>query len=446
MPTSLFVDGLFTAVKAGFVPASGGAADEFLCADGTWKAGGTGPAGADGADGADGATGPAGPAPAGTGFVKVTGGVLDVPAATISTAEIADNAVTVAKMGDAAALTALVRAVNSSGDRSDLAFAADGDVIRRVGNALVSSDAITVLEAGGYGILGSGADGALNFDGVNPVAGATLFAANLYALTRDIYPTSCVVASGVTVFMDAWRCIGNGACTGSGTFDFSGTAGGNGIASSAGLGATSVAANTVGGRLGGALGGVPRGFTAGTVAGGTGNGGNGAAGQGAPGGGNGAAVGGNGGTVTLLADNLGSGLEYLPDAFAGRAINRSSIVTGGSAGGGGRGAVGANPPGGGGGGGGGGGVLVIAFRTIESTITLRAKGGAGGNAYRGAGSTNPGGGGGGGGGIIICGIAAGTGPAVMDVTGGAGGLSGLTGGGAGGNGGAGLARLYRMSV
>lgn len=48
-----------------------------------------GPAGADGATGAtgpagaDGAPGPAGPAPAGTGFVKVTGGVLDTPSATI---------------------------------------------------------------------------------------------------------------------------------------------------------------------------------------------------------------------------------------------------------------------------------------------------------------------------------------------------------------------------
>lgn len=55
-----------------------------------------GPPGADGADGAqgiqgiqgvpgnDGATGPAGPAPSGTGFVKVTAGVLDTPAASIA--------------------------------------------------------------------------------------------------------------------------------------------------------------------------------------------------------------------------------------------------------------------------------------------------------------------------------------------------------------------------
>lgn len=43
-----------------------------------------GPPGNDGAAGADGATGPAGPAPSGTGFVKVTAGVLEVPSPSIA--------------------------------------------------------------------------------------------------------------------------------------------------------------------------------------------------------------------------------------------------------------------------------------------------------------------------------------------------------------------------
>ncbi|MGH3428472.1 MAG: hypothetical protein ACRDQZ_13045 [Mycobacteriales bacterium] len=57
--------------------------------------GAVGPAGADGVDGADGApgaagpTGPAGPAPAGTGYVHVTGGVLDAAVAPIPQADVA---------------------------------------------------------------------------------------------------------------------------------------------------------------------------------------------------------------------------------------------------------------------------------------------------------------------------------------------------------------------
>ena len=41
------------------------------------RSAGTGSVGPAGPVGADGATGPAGPAPSGTGFVRVTGGVLD---------------------------------------------------------------------------------------------------------------------------------------------------------------------------------------------------------------------------------------------------------------------------------------------------------------------------------------------------------------------------------
>lgn len=47
-----------------------------------------GPAGADGEQGLDGAPGAPGPAPSGTGFVKVSGGVLTTPSATIPIAEV----------------------------------------------------------------------------------------------------------------------------------------------------------------------------------------------------------------------------------------------------------------------------------------------------------------------------------------------------------------------
>ena len=67
-----------------------------------------GPAGTNGTNGTNGATGPAGPAPAGTGFVHVTGGALDTPAeltgditaGASGVATIPNNTVTYAKMAD----------------------------------------------------------------------------------------------------------------------------------------------------------------------------------------------------------------------------------------------------------------------------------------------------------------------------------------------------------
>lgn len=49
---------------------------------------------------------------------------------------VADNAVTNAKLADMPALTVKARTANSSGDPSDLAASADGDVLRRSGTAL----------------------------------------------------------------------------------------------------------------------------------------------------------------------------------------------------------------------------------------------------------------------------------------------------------------------
>lgn len=80
----------------------------------------TGATGAAGATGATGAQGPAGPAPSGTGFVKVIGGVLQVPATTIATAEIADDAVSNTKLANMANFTIKGRHTASSGDPEDL--------------------------------------------------------------------------------------------------------------------------------------------------------------------------------------------------------------------------------------------------------------------------------------------------------------------------------------
>jgi hypothetical protein len=62
--------------------------------------GATGPQGPQGNAGATGSTGPAGPAPSGTGFVKVASGVLQTPAATIASSDIADGSVTLAKLAN----------------------------------------------------------------------------------------------------------------------------------------------------------------------------------------------------------------------------------------------------------------------------------------------------------------------------------------------------------
>jgi hypothetical protein len=60
----------------------------------------TGATGSQGPQGNTGSTGPAGPAPAGTGFVKVVSGVLQTPAATIASSDIADGSVTLAKLAN----------------------------------------------------------------------------------------------------------------------------------------------------------------------------------------------------------------------------------------------------------------------------------------------------------------------------------------------------------
>ncbi len=108
--------------------------------------GATGPAGADGADGAQGATGatgatgPTGPAPSGTGFVKVTSGVLDTPSATIPHTAITG-------LGTAATTAATAYATAAQGAKADTArqtryyktICCVGTSITFAGNALVTT-------------------------------------------------------------------------------------------------------------------------------------------------------------------------------------------------------------------------------------------------------------------------------------------------------------------
>src|SRR3990167_4577938 len=71
----------------------------------------------------------------GSGLVRATSGVYGV--STVATADVDNNAVDNTKLADMAALTAKVRAANSSGDPSDVALT-DGHAAKRVGTSIVS--------------------------------------------------------------------------------------------------------------------------------------------------------------------------------------------------------------------------------------------------------------------------------------------------------------------
>ena len=76
-----------------------------------------GPQGNTGSTGSTGSTGPAGPAPSGTGFVKVTGGVLDTPSASIAQSVVTNLVSDLA----AKAASSSLATVATSGSASDLA-------------------------------------------------------------------------------------------------------------------------------------------------------------------------------------------------------------------------------------------------------------------------------------------------------------------------------------
>jgi hypothetical protein len=362
-----------------------------------------GPAGEDGEDGATGATGPAGPAPAGTGFVHVTGGVLDTPA------DIAVDGTTISGSGYA------------------------GSPLTVIGTGIIPASAI----------YGDGLDGPATFDGATAVAGCSRVGST-YTATRTLYITDAAFSVGVTLFAAAFPVNVNGRLTvigaGTATIHCNGTnasgatggtvalngflqfgrGGGNGGSNAIGQPGGNSATTSWNGRCstnsaanGGAIA-TPGGV--GPVAFRGGGGGGGATTN----------AGGIGGSSTQpTAASGGPRLEMLQVGAAGSTT--FTALTNGSGGGGGAGGA----AGTGGGGGQGGGYLLCNIREIEvpvgSTLLLQANGGSGA-----AGTGTGGGGGGGGGGHNVLFNAYMTGTITQQVSGGTGGAGGT--GAAGGDG------------
>lgn len=280
--------------------------------------------------------------------------------------------------------------------------------------------------------FGNGADGALNFDGVATILGmgpATVGSFKVYTLTRDIYPLSVVIATGVKIFTAAWRLFCKTSIVGAGHavsfIQCNGTDAPTAIAGGVPVGAAGFAAGYFSGGLGGGNGtggagatvtnapNTPYATTA-NAAGGAGSAGSAAAGgvssgpmkgggggaSASPSAGNSGAAGGAhalaGGSGSfdfyeqMTGHANGSGNQY---KFAsGGGVGGAGITTGAGAG--------TNPNGGGGGG--GASVCFVGAQTITG-VTIAANGGKGGDAIVGTAGTGgaAGGGGGGGGGIVI---------------------------------------------
>lgn len=477
------------------------------------RAGTPGPTGPTGATGA---TGPAGPAPSGTGFVHVTSGVLDTPAeltgdvaagATgvttignnkVTTAKIADDNVTLAKLANIAA--ARILGSIAGGDPAELTgtqvttlldvftsalkglVPASGggttNFLRADGTFAIPSG----VSAGSNNLqFGDGSDGDGTMDGTAVVAGHTPTGGNTYTLLRDIQMNNLTINSGVTL-KGPYRVYVKGTLTLNGKIANNGNAGGNGSDADAGIGngvlgagGAALSAGLLPGGVSGGNGGSGSslngvngtantscawpyrgnggaGATGGTGNGGAGTGGVGVGPKGGPGGGGGAGGGnsannggngGNGGNITGATNDNGNILNY-PQCTSGRTTIGGLFGLGTGGGGGGCGKhSGTNNPACGGGGGSSGGYTVVAANVITGSGSIEAKGGNGGNGGNGSGgsSANEGGGGGGAGGsggTLICIIGSGSFP-TCSVAGGAKGLGGNKKGtgGTGGDGSAG---------
>jgi hypothetical protein len=260
--------------------------------------------------------------------------------------------------------------------------------------------AATVGSSGAASIFGDGSDGTADFDGVNTFPFASLVGST-YTLTRDIYLTDMLVASGITVIAD-FRIYGTGALINEGTVQRNGKAavansggptqtvgfwGPCGVGGNAPASGTTTQAGSNGAQTGTNTGVLT------AMGGAGGDGGN--------------SNGGNGGTLLALAVTQG-GLRdpWTLTAQTVRSPNTSATstpvfggFTGGSGGGGGGRTTGGTATVGGAGGG-GAGVMMICFHTIDNSLgVISANGAAGANATGGTCST--GGGGGGGGGWIV---------------------------------------------
>lgn len=327
------------------------------------------------------------------------------------------------------------------------------------------------------GLFGSGTDGDLLFDGVNPVLGVSPVA-GVYQLPLDINAMNMTVVSGVTVQMLRFRVFVQNILENDGVVDCSGgdgisgsPAGGGGtpgavcggtsntsrLMSAPGNGAQAPLGGT--GTNGGPGGIMP--FTTvttpapggtGAIVGGTGGDGSnglgffmGGAGGGSCGGGPG--TGGNGGALTALAPEYGKPqLSELMRGVSFPTVGNSGASFWGGGSGGGSVAYNGNAATGGA----GGGILVVFGSVMRGNGVYRAKGGNGSTGGAAAGGNTNGSGGAGGGGMIILGYNSKPATALWgtNVLGGTGGpriTNGASVGGKGGDGGPGRAFVFPLS-
>jgi hypothetical protein len=266
----------------------------------------------------------------------------------------------------------------------------------------------------GAGIFGDGNDGAVTFDGSSTILGLAP-SSSVYTLTRDIYPTTMTVNSGVTIRTGGYRIFAKISVTNNGTIN---NTGGNGETPNAGDADADAGAASGGGFFPGGSGGGQGlrnnggqgGNLTPTLGGRGGTGGNGSVG-----------TGGNAGTVNATT----TGFRHFPVAVEFQYIDQSgptaTVIKAGTGGGGGG---GDNASESGGGGGGGGGFVVIASKSLTNTGTISANGGNGGNGSSGG---NAGGGGGGGGGVVSLVYSSLTNSGTISANGGTGGTKNGTG-------------------
>jgi hypothetical protein len=352
-----------------------------------------------------------------------------------------------------------------SGTRGDLLLRTNSAALYQNTDGATAWTSIGSVAADNDGYFGDGSDGACAFDGATTVAGVVPAgspardtsannvaapATSTYVLDHDVYCSSAVISSGVSVDTGGFELDVRDATTGSGAVTR------NGNPASGSTGGASSGANEFAGRIAGGAGGtsgggacsnganannsVPRVFSTTVSAAGTATpatstaGADGALGVGG-------AAGGCGGGGTNYGDGCTSGTNTLAPATTGDLRSPQIAMRGrwlgdgtntiwlmGAGGGGGR--YGSSA---GGGGGSSGGHLAFASRTIASTISISARGGRGADASGGSG------GGGGPGGVIV--VRSNTSRATLsiDVSGGNGGTghtpcAGSPNGGRGGNG------------
>jgi parallel beta-helix repeat protein len=231
-------------------------------------------------------------------------------------------------------------------------------------------------------LFGDGSDGAVTLDGTTTFNGWSALAGSVYTMSRDVFCTTLVVNSGVTLKTNGWRVFGTVSIANAGTIS---SIGGSGSGATAGASPYSTPNCMFAGNAGGA-GGTGAGAQGGNSGSGLGTG-TGSAG--------GAGTSGAGGTARAFRSAITSMFRNPSTILAAvTAFANATIQVGGGYGGGSGAGDGTNS---GGAAGGGGGVIALLAPVITNTGTISAAGGAGATPATG----NCGGGAGGGGGLIL---------------------------------------------